>query len=160
MDTYPSPPSPISSLPVELFRSILQLVLGVPKHLLSKPHARFGRRKQSSAEYLLVCKLWLAIGTPLLYEAVILRSAAQVHALRATLSEYPGRGLLVRSLRIEEGAYRMGIRQAAEHMPHVKTLVLSLAVYNSTNAPASISRQNCGRRKQDPHERSYNGRSV
>ncbi|KAL5531132.1 hypothetical protein ACEPAG_4008 [Sanghuangporus baumii] len=126
---------PISRLPVEILRSILDLALGIRESKLTNPRARFNQYILSSSEYLLVSKLWLEVGLPLLYRTVILRSAAQVCALKMTLLDHPNFGIFVKNLRIEEGAYYSGIEEITERMPQVEILVLSLVVYSFVDAP-------------------------
>ncbi|EJD00139.1 uncharacterized protein FOMMEDRAFT_159781 [Fomitiporia mediterranea MF3/22] len=123
----------ISLLPAELLRSVLQLLVTVSNSTFTSPRTRFGNKVQSSAQYLHVSKSWLEAGTPLLYQTVVLRSAAQVCSLRSTLVTYPDLGLYVRNLRIEEGAYYAGIQEIVERTPRVEVLVLSLVLYRAVN---------------------------
>jgi len=59
----------------------------------------------SSSNYLVVCKRWMRIGTPLLYHTVVMRSQAQATALAAVLKPKANAqfGQYIRKLRIEGG---------------------------------------------------------
>ncbi|KAJ6568932.1 hypothetical protein B0H19DRAFT_1065714 [Mycena capillaripes] len=57
-----------------------------------------------SATYLLVCKAWFRVSTPLLYNVVILRTTAQAEALQAVLKTNPEIGQFIKKLRVE-GAF-------------------------------------------------------
>ncbi|KZV97070.1 hypothetical protein EXIGLDRAFT_731872 [Exidia glandulosa HHB12029] len=55
-------------------------------------------------QLLLVCKAWRAVGEPILYETVVVRSLAQAHTLMDAFRANPTLGGYVRRLRME-GAY-------------------------------------------------------
>ncbi|KAJ6463519.1 hypothetical protein C8R45DRAFT_522218 [Mycena sanguinolenta] len=57
----------------------------------------------SASRYLLVCKPWLRVSTPLLYNVVILRTTAQAEALQAVLKTDKEFGLFIKKLRVEGG---------------------------------------------------------
>ena len=79
---------------------------------------------------LLVCKKWLRIGTPLLYEAVVLRTHAQLHAFALTLRSPhapPCLGALVRRLRVE-GTVAPFLDRVVRRTPYVHTLLIGLDV--------------------------------
>lgn len=82
---------------------------------------------------LLVCRQWLRIGTPLLYEAVVVRSHAQLQQLAAALraSHAPGLGRLVRRLRFEATCAAF-LDRVVVCTPNVHTLLLSLDVPTET----------------------------
>ncbi|KAH8112829.1 hypothetical protein DFH11DRAFT_1857584 [Phellopilus nigrolimitatus] len=124
--------TPIERLPDEILREILLLLLSVSSDAFAKPATRFGQRAFSSSRYLTVCTRWTRIGTPLFYQTVILRSPAQTRALCATLCQFPELGLLVRKLRLEEGAYCTAIEGVAERTPRVNDLFVSLVIYSET----------------------------
>ncbi|KAL5504292.1 hypothetical protein ACEPAH_8366 [Sanghuangporus vaninii] len=75
-------PVSVHSLPDELAKEILSDILIVPEDEFSHvgPSSPFGRKVSSSSDVLLVSKRWLRIGTPLLYECVVLRNSAQANA--------------------------------------------------------------------------------
>ncbi|KZV84115.1 hypothetical protein EXIGLDRAFT_297817 [Exidia glandulosa HHB12029] len=72
----------------------------------------------SSSEILLVCRRWARIGTPHLYEAVVLRTSAQARALAAALQCYPHFGRFVRRLRLE-GIYSKVIASISRMAPAI-----------------------------------------
>ncbi|KZP07022.1 hypothetical protein FIBSPDRAFT_701176, partial [Athelia psychrophila] len=79
----------------------------------------------SAQDFLLVCKRWLRISTPLLYSAVIIRSKAQVAALARTLSENNLFGLQIRKIRIE-GGYNAPLKHVIDLAPNLTHFFLSL----------------------------------
>ncbi|KAJ7694487.1 hypothetical protein B0H14DRAFT_3043906 [Mycena olivaceomarginata] len=60
----------------------------------------FSNYSESTSAYLLVCKSWLRVATPLLYNVVILRSKAQAKALSLALSGNEELGQFIKKLRI------------------------------------------------------------
>ena len=74
---------------------------------------------------LLVCRRWARLGTPLLYEAAIVRTHTQLHALAAALHSAQFLGALVRRLRFEAscGAF---LDRVVTRTPRLHTLALSL----------------------------------
>jgi len=66
-------------LPDEILKEILYPVLQVDDHSFSDTSAKspFSLMNYSNSEILVVCKRWLRVATPLLYNVVILRSTAQ-----------------------------------------------------------------------------------
>ncbi|KAF7319604.1 F-box domain-containing protein [Mycena chlorophos] len=79
------------SLPDELISEILSPALKVPEKLFSNlsPISPFAKYSVSTSSILLVCKAWLRVATPLLYDVVILRSKAQAKALGDALKLNP-----------------------------------------------------------------------
>ncbi|KZP08651.1 hypothetical protein FIBSPDRAFT_665027, partial [Athelia psychrophila] len=79
----------------------------------------------SAQHFLLVCKRWLRISTPLLYSAVIIRSKAQVTALARTLGENNLFGLQIRKIRVE-GGYTAPLKHVIKLAPNLTHFFLSL----------------------------------
>jgi hypothetical protein len=79
------------------------------------------------ASYLLVCKTWLQVGTPLVYETVVLNCQSQADAFRNTLIANPNLGLLVRKLRIHR-CFGEPARVILLGCPRITDLYLSLTV--------------------------------
>ncbi|KAJ7911337.1 hypothetical protein B0H13DRAFT_1546862, partial [Mycena leptocephala] len=52
----------------------------------------------SSSTYLLVCKAWLRVSTPLLYNVVILRTTARAEALQVSLKSHREFGLFIKKI--------------------------------------------------------------
>ncbi|KAK7059654.1 hypothetical protein R3P38DRAFT_3168110 [Favolaschia claudopus] len=101
--------STADTLPNDILFEILSLVLHVPDAKFAtlsrnaSATSPFLTRSQSSSAYLLVSKSWLYVGTPLLYNTVVLRSKAQAQALAATLTTNPDLGRFIKKLRVEGG---------------------------------------------------------
>ncbi|EKM51277.1 uncharacterized protein PHACADRAFT_32265 [Phanerochaete carnosa HHB-10118-sp] len=93
---------------------------------VSYPLADITRRSSPTAQ-LLVCRRWARVGTPLLYEAAVLRTHAQLHAFaRALHGAAPGPpGTFVHRLRFGAscGAF---LDRVVPHTPRVHTLAFSL----------------------------------
>ncbi|KAJ3567819.1 hypothetical protein NP233_g6116 [Leucocoprinus birnbaumii] len=96
-----------SFLPDELLKEILAPALQVPDESFacidgrSPFSANYGHSSTSS--YLLVCKDWLRVATPLLYTVVVLRSRAQIQALEFAIQSTPVLSSFIKKLRIESG---------------------------------------------------------
>jgi hypothetical protein len=82
--------------------------------------------------FLLVCKTWLQVGTPLVYETVILGSPRHSRALLATLQRDPSLGLLVRKLRLH-GRLGSVIEPIIQACPRITDLYLSLRALRKNN---------------------------
>ncbi|KAJ7699467.1 hypothetical protein B0H14DRAFT_3653002 [Mycena olivaceomarginata] len=76
------------SLPDEIISEILSPALKVSDEVFSDTSrvSPFSKYSESTSAYLLVCKSWLRVATPLLYNVVILRSKAQAKALSLSLA--------------------------------------------------------------------------
>ncbi|KAJ7348826.1 hypothetical protein DFH08DRAFT_998012 [Mycena albidolilacea] len=103
-----------NSLPDEIISEILSPALKVSDEVFSDTSdvSPFAKYSESTSAYLLVCKSWLRVATPLLYNVVILRSKAQAKALS------------------EDGPPMNTILQCS---PNVSDLFLSLVIYSSDN---------------------------
>ncbi|KAJ7649506.1 hypothetical protein DFH06DRAFT_1475870 [Mycena polygramma] len=86
----------------------------------------------SSSTYLLVCKAWLRVSTPLLYNVVILRTTAQAEALQAALKSTKEIGLLIKKLRVE-GGFGMAMHTILNSAPNITDLFLTLCIWGSDN---------------------------
>ncbi|KAJ6469141.1 hypothetical protein C8R47DRAFT_1150524 [Mycena vitilis] len=86
----------------------------------------------SSSTYLLVCKAWLRVATPLLYNVVILRTTAQAEALQGALKSSPEMGLLVKKLRVE-GGFGTAMQAILKSAPNITDLFLTLSIWGSDN---------------------------
>ncbi|KAK7046854.1 hypothetical protein R3P38DRAFT_2876184 [Favolaschia claudopus] len=119
-------------LPDELISRILVPLLHVPDDILStlisiagvSPFLTFSLAEPSST-YLTVSKSWLRVGTPLLYNVVVIRSKAQAQALAATLTANSDLGRLIKKLRVE-GGYDLFMHTIIERAPNVADLFISL----------------------------------
>jgi len=87
----------------ELLKMILIPSLTIPHiQFISSSPAAFGENATiSSASALLVCKRWLRIATPLLYDSVVIRSTGKSHALCDALRGNPAFAMYVNKIRLE-----------------------------------------------------------
>jgi hypothetical protein len=83
----------------------------------------FAKYSESTSAYLVVCKSWLRVATPLLYNVVILRSEAQAKGLSLALSTNNLLGQFIKKLRVEDGPPMHIILQFA---PNISDLFISL----------------------------------
>jgi hypothetical protein len=84
-------------------------------------------KRNLGAAYLLVCKIWPQVGTPVVYETVILNSAAQAYEFRISLINTPLLGSLVRKLRIHRG-FGGHMQEILPRCPQITDLYLSLRI--------------------------------
>ncbi|KAJ6515264.1 hypothetical protein C8R45DRAFT_955864 [Mycena sanguinolenta] len=123
-----------NSLPDEIISEILSPALKVSDELFSDNSgvSPFATNSESTSAYLLVCKSWLRVATPLLYNVVVLRSKAQAKALSLALSQNPDLGRFIKKLRVE-GGYGPPMRIILQCAPNITDLFLSLVIYSSDN---------------------------
>lgn len=115
-------------MPDEVVENILSYNLTIPYDSFCSPHRHFGKfdlQDLSSSAVIEVCKRWMRIGTPLLYETVVLRSKAQVLALRAALDGNPALCKYIKKLRVED-TYGMAIADVMQMCSAVTDLWISL----------------------------------
>ncbi|KAJ7052213.1 hypothetical protein C8F01DRAFT_1033394, partial [Mycena amicta] len=123
-----------TALPDEIISEILSPALKVPDEAFSNiSSATFASYTESSSAYLVVCKSWLRVATPLLYNVVILRSKAQAKALSNALSnaskKHQDLGRFIRKLRVE-GGYGAAMHVILKLSPNVIDLFLSLDIWS------------------------------
>ena len=122
-----------SQLPDEIIKEILSPALYVPDNafadtsLRSNPFARYGL---STSTILVVCKSWLRVATPLLYETIVLRSKAQAQALAAALKQNQQLGLFIKKLRVE-GGYGAFLSEILRRSPALTDIWLSAALWSN-----------------------------
>ncbi|KAH6911750.1 hypothetical protein BKA70DRAFT_1099048 [Coprinopsis sp. MPI-PUGE-AT-0042] len=122
-----------TTLPDEIVKEILSPVLEVPDKafantsLTTNPFAGY---ELTSSTVLEVCKAWLRVATPLLYETVILRSKAQAQALALALRGNPDLGPFVKKVRIE-GGYGSHIVEIFKWCPALNDLWISAALWSN-----------------------------
>ncbi|KAF8151960.1 hypothetical protein K438DRAFT_1864839 [Mycena galopus ATCC 62051] len=90
----------------------------------------FASYSRSTSAFLLVCKAWLRVSTPLLYNVVVIRSKAQAQALEAALKGNKDLGAFIKKLRVE-GGYGQTMKTILKASPNITDLVLSLAIWSS-----------------------------
>ncbi|KAJ7490920.1 hypothetical protein FB451DRAFT_1124494 [Mycena latifolia] len=123
-----------NSLPDEIISEILSPALKVPEEVFSDTSrvSPFAKYSESSSAYLLVCKSWLRVATPLLYNVVILRSKAQAKALSQALAENKDLGQFIKKLRVE-GGYGAPMGTILKSSPNISDLFLSFEIYAADN---------------------------
>ncbi|KAJ6615816.1 hypothetical protein B0H10DRAFT_39553 [Mycena sp. CBHHK59/15] len=87
----------------------------------------------SSSTYLLVCKDWLRVATPLLYHTVVLRTKAQSETLQAVLQVNKPFGLFIKKLRVE-GGFGPAMHTILAAAPNVTDLFFTLQIWGPDNA--------------------------
>jgi hypothetical protein len=119
-------------LPDEILKEILSQPLIVTDEVFAATGfaSPFASHVQSSSSVLVVCKRWLRIATPLLYNFVVLRSTAQAQALAHVLQSNPSLGSFIRRLRVECG-FGMAMNKILKLAPHITHLFVSLAIYSA-----------------------------
>ncbi|KAJ7053868.1 hypothetical protein C8F01DRAFT_1031628 [Mycena amicta] len=119
------------SVPDEIISEILSPALKVSDDAFAdmSPKSPFANYTESSSAYLLVCKSWLRVATPLLYNVVILRSKAQARALERSLSQNKELGRFIKKLRVE-GGFGPSMHSVLRCAPNISDLYLTLEVYS------------------------------
>ncbi|KAF7326194.1 F-box domain-containing protein [Mycena kentingensis (nom. inval.)] len=119
-----------NSLPDELISEILSPALKVPDHVFSDTStvSPFARYTESTSAYLVVCKSWLRVATPLLYNVVILRSKDQAKALACALAGNRELGRFVKKLRVE-GGYGAAMHTVLAAAPNITDMYLTFVVW-------------------------------
>lgn len=120
-----------SFLPDELLKEILAPALQVPDESFacSNDRSPFSNYTPTTSGFLLVCKDWLRVATPLLYSVVVLRSKAQIQALENSIHNTPILGTFIKKLRIESG-YCNSLSFIIKDSPNLTDLCLSLEIYS------------------------------
>ncbi|KAJ7651051.1 hypothetical protein FB45DRAFT_997748 [Roridomyces roridus] len=119
-------------LPDEIISEILSPALKVSEELFSDTSdvSPFSNYTPSTSDYLLVCKDWLRVATPLLYSVVVFRSKAQANALQQVLKASPEFGRFIKKLRVE-GGFGAAMLTILKSAPHIRDLFISLSIYSS-----------------------------
>ncbi|KAH6909305.1 hypothetical protein BKA70DRAFT_1562153 [Coprinopsis sp. MPI-PUGE-AT-0042] len=122
-----------SQLPDEIIKEILAPVLFVSDEAFSDTSQKsnpFASYELSTSTILVVCKSWLRVATPLLYETVVLRSKAQAQALSGALKRNEQLGRFIKKLRIE-GGYGTFVGEILRHSPTLTDLWVSTALWSN-----------------------------
>ncbi|KAJ7057662.1 hypothetical protein C8F01DRAFT_320380 [Mycena amicta] len=122
---------PDNSLPDELISEILAPALKVADEVFSDTSevSPFAAYSESTSAYLVVCKSWLRVATPLLYNVVILRSKDQAKALARALSQNKELGRFIKKLRLE-GGYGPAMHTILQCSPNITDLYLTLLIWS------------------------------
>ncbi|KAJ7627126.1 hypothetical protein FB45DRAFT_920694 [Roridomyces roridus] len=121
--------------PDEIISEILAPILRVPDEHFSHTAMDsnpFATGRKSTSYLLRVCKAWLRVCTPLLYNVVILRSTAQAKSLFAALQENPEFGAFIKKLRVE-GGFGASMHYILKCAPNVTDIFLSLHLSDSVS---------------------------
>ncbi|TFK45963.1 hypothetical protein OE88DRAFT_1688491 [Heliocybe sulcata] len=122
------------ALPDEIVNEILKPVLRVPDEVFcdTSPRSFNFKGEISTSAILLVCKQWLRVSTPLLFEVVILRSNGQAKVLARVLKTNKQFGQFIRMLRVE-GGYGMAVNTIITAAPRIKDIFITLALRSPDN---------------------------
>ncbi|KAJ7719316.1 hypothetical protein B0H16DRAFT_1739508 [Mycena metata] len=123
------------TLPDEIISEILSPALKVPEYMFGNLSSKspFAKYSVSSSVALLVCKAWLRVATPLLYNVVVLRSKGQARALQDALQNNRELGRFIKKLRAE-GAFAGTMEAILKSAPNVTDLFLSLQIHSSDSS--------------------------
>jgi F-box-like len=125
---------PVSSqLPDEIIKEILSPALYVSDRAFSSTCEwtnPFANYELSTSTILVVCKSWLRVATPMLYETVVLRSKAQAQALASALKDNEPLGRFIRKLRVE-GGYGACLYEVLRRSPSLTDLWISTRLYSN-----------------------------
>ncbi|KAJ6466391.1 hypothetical protein C8R45DRAFT_1021564 [Mycena sanguinolenta] len=126
-------------LPDEIISEILSPALKVSDEAFSdtSPESPFAGYCESSSAFLLVCKAWLRVATPLLYHVVVLRSKAQATALELALRQNPDLGRFILKLRVE-GGYGASMLKIIKAAPNVKDMFISINIWSADNVSGLV----------------------
>ncbi|KAJ7604135.1 hypothetical protein FB45DRAFT_1044168 [Roridomyces roridus] len=122
-----------------IISEILSPALQVPDHKFADigEESPFAEYAESPSAYLLVCKAWLRVATPLLYNVVVIRSKAQAKALAQALLKnkdlgqfQANTGQFIKRLRVE-GGYGAPMRTILQSSPNISDLSISLNIFSS-----------------------------
>ncbi|KZV92927.1 hypothetical protein EXIGLDRAFT_836082 [Exidia glandulosa HHB12029] len=121
-------------LPDETLAAIMALHLTVPDAAFTSTDylSPFSRIEQSSSTLLCVCKRFMRVATPLLYETVILRSTAQAQALAAALKANKDFGRFIKKLRVE-GGYGASVEKIMVAAPNITDFAMTLKLWANDN---------------------------
>ncbi|KAJ7259708.1 hypothetical protein C8J57DRAFT_1338999 [Mycena rebaudengoi] len=110
-------------LPDEILAQILSPALKVSDDVFSDTTdtSPFAAYSLSSSAYLLVCKSWLNVATPLLYKP---------NSLEKVLRANPDFGRFIKKLRVE-GGYGPAMHTIISSSPNITDLFLSLSIWSS-----------------------------
>ncbi|KAF7320822.1 F-box domain-containing protein [Mycena chlorophos] len=126
-------------LPDEIILQILAPAFDIPDEHFADPsqHSPFAKYRFSSAEYLSVCKSWLRVGTPLLYQTCILRCEAQTAALEWTLQIHPEFGRYIRRLRLEV-IHAAPLRTVLRGSPNIRELAVAINAHSELGEDVNL----------------------
>ncbi|KAF7795284.1 hypothetical protein EIP86_006438 [Pleurotus ostreatoroseus] len=92
----------------------------------------------SPVNFLLVCKQWLRISTPLLYEGIVITESRQLVALADALRQTPQLGRHIRRLNVL-GGYGKEFLDVITHSPNLHTLGLTMDINSSASMKGLVA---------------------
>ncbi|TDL29976.1 hypothetical protein BD410DRAFT_737191 [Rickenella mellea] len=92
----------------------------------------FGRTPRHSSSLLLVCKHWMRVATPLLYEVAVIRSTAQAQALAYAITSNKVFGTFIKRLRME-GGFGKAPAKFITAAPNIRELFITADLWSSDN---------------------------
>ncbi|KAJ7719243.1 hypothetical protein DFH07DRAFT_315194, partial [Mycena maculata] len=117
-------------IPDEIVSEIVSPLLKYSDEVFSDTSEKPLRSQYSSSTYLLVCKSWLRVSTPLLYNVVILRTTSQAEALGEVLRSNQEFGPFIRKLRVE-GGFGGVMHAILKCATNIADLFLTLSIWGS-----------------------------
>ncbi|KAJ7051159.1 hypothetical protein C8F01DRAFT_1176005 [Mycena amicta] len=124
------------SLPDELIAEIISPVLKVSEEAFADTRhhvSPFSSFAESTSNILAVCKSWLRVATPLLYNVVVVRSKGQAAALQRALKSNPALGGFIKKLRVE-GGFGAPMRTILQSAPNITDIVLFVALWSADSS--------------------------
>ncbi|KAJ7737347.1 hypothetical protein B0H16DRAFT_1730410 [Mycena metata] len=123
-----------TALPDEILSEILSPALKVSDERFSDTSdvSPFAKYELSTSAYLVVCKDWLRVATPLLYSVIVLRSRSQANALEKVLQKHKEFGRFIHKLRVE-GGYGMAMHTILKSAPNITDIFLTLKIWSEDN---------------------------
>ncbi|KAJ6501212.1 hypothetical protein C8R47DRAFT_1109179 [Mycena vitilis] len=131
----------MDNFPDEIMAEILSPALKVSEEMFSDTSSTaspFACPSVSSSAALLVCKAWLRVATPLLYNVVIIRSKAQARALQSSLRGNRDLGRFVKMLRVE-GGFGPAMQDVLKGCPNIRDILLWLQIHGSDSTGGLVS---------------------
>lgn len=126
-------------LPEELLREVLSYCFTIPHESFCGFPTRFhapladARRvagPELSHNLLLVCKRWLRVGSPLLYESIALRTSTHAQTVAILIKQNPILGRAVRQLKLF-GGYGKDLHTIVKAAPNLQTVYLNMSMRSS-----------------------------
>ncbi|KAF7331507.1 hypothetical protein MKEN_00029600 [Mycena kentingensis (nom. inval.)] len=121
------------TLPDEIISEIISPVLRISDKDFENAldvESPFATFSESTSALLVICKAWLRVATPLLYNTVVLRSKAQAAALQAALHANNDLGAFIKRLRVE-GGFGAPMRTILQLSPNITDLFVVVSLWSS-----------------------------
>jgi hypothetical protein len=121
-------------IPDEILKEILSPALKIDNDLFADTSNRspFSFPTQSKSVLLTVCKRWLRVSTPLLYNVVVLRSAAQAQALARVLKKNKEFSRFIKKIRVE-GGFGAAMEKILSAANNITDIHILLEIWSNDN---------------------------